>query len=141
MSKNFEGMMVGEFYVGSHTKDPPSREEWETILQDCERYNPRAGLFYTEGGSPSALQRKQLTDSLRRMKSPMKGAVLTESRIARVAITAINLFTRGASTAFAPREIDAALTHIGAPVEVWIDLKKALRELNRRLQINGPLEL
>lgn len=91
-------------------------------------------LVHTEGGSPSALQRKQLREFVER-HGAMRGAILTESVIARMAITAINLFSKGLSTPFAPSAIDDALVHLQTPKKDWAEAKAALAELKKELGI------
>jgi hypothetical protein len=135
MSKNMIGRLVGNFYVGVHTKHPPDQNEWELMFSDMGQGKPRGALFHTDGGAPSAFQRKQLRDFVVTYPHPLKGAILTDSVIARMAITAINLFTKGLSTPFAPYEIDAALTHLGVPKELWPEMKRVLAELKKELGI------
>jgi hypothetical protein len=135
MSKNLVGRLVGDFYIGVHTKHPPSQAEWELMFAMITQGKTKGALFHTEGGSPSAFQRKQLRDFVGTHPYPLKGSILTDSVVARMAITAINLFTKGLSTPFAPHDIDAALVNMGASKEQWPELKKALAELKQELGV------
>jgi hypothetical protein len=137
MAKNLVWRIVEHIYVGVHNTQPPSQTEWDAMLADLARDGAiKIALIHSEGGSPSALQRKQLRDVSREI-GVLRGAVLTGSVVARAAITAINLFSKNFSTAFPPHEVDAALSHLEAPREHWPLLKKELAALKRELSILG----
>jgi hypothetical protein len=65
-------------------------------------------------------------------------AVLTDSVVARSAITALNLFLGGKVKALAPHEIEEGLHYIGAPQAQWPAFKQALEDLKRELGLKPP---
>jgi hypothetical protein len=136
---NFSCQRVGQFVVGVHTSIHPTQEEWEQLL-DLARVPPEqhtGSLIYTEGGSPSALQRKQLRDAMVQAKiASQLSAVLTDSIIARTAITALNLFLGNRVRAFPSTAIDEGLTYIQAPLDVWPQIKQVLDELKLKVGAN-----
>jgi hypothetical protein len=140
MIKNLAWRFVEDVYVGAHTAKPPSQPEWDSMLEQVlQNGRIRVGLIYTEGGSPSALQRKQLRDVTERLN--MRGsAILTSSVVARAAITAINLFSKDFSAAFPPHHIENALRHLGVSVELWPTIKKELAAVKRELSITLYLQ-
>jgi hypothetical protein len=127
---NHTGKIVHGFTVFVHSKINPSTEEWQATCQLLSSAGGqlKGSLVYTEGGSPSATQRKQLRDAYQR-HTALPTAVMTESIVARTAITALNLFMTEKILPFPPSEIDNALRAIGAPEADWPDIKKALKEL------------
>src|SRR5690606_12922715 len=95
-SKNYLFRWVEGFLLAAHTATNPSHAEWGAMTTYVKSLRPdqlKGTLVYTEGGSPNALQRKQLRDAFlqgRGVSPP--SAVLTNSALARTAITALNLF-------------------------------------------------
>lgn len=129
---NFKCLRVDKFVVGVHTSIAPTQEEWEQLLA-LAKVPPdqhTGSLIYTEGGAPSALQRRQLRDVMIGNKiATQLSAVLTNSVIARTAITALNLFLNNRVRAFPLHAIDEGLLYIKAPPDLWPRLKQTLEEL------------
>jgi hypothetical protein len=126
-----------EFLVIVQTRNHPSNEEWARVLEAiCRGSEPiMGGLIFTEGGAPSALQRRQLRDTLVREKSEGQcTAVLTDSRVARMVVAALNLPLKNKIKAFAPQAEEEALLYIKAPPVLWSPLSQLLRELKTRIQ-------
>jgi hypothetical protein len=135
MKKTLAYCWVEGFIITVHTEQAPSSQERTTMVSDPRLASYTGALIYTLGGSPGALQRKQLRDAISSKETC--AAVLTSSAIARAAITALNLFTRNAIRAFAPSDLEQALTHLKAPESLRPQLKTALAQLKQELQILG----
>ena len=131
MGKNLAWSWVENFYVGVHTANTPFTQEWEAMISEINARKFSGSLIYTEGGAPSALQRKQLRDTIG--QTPMNTAVLTNSSIARTAITALNLFMRNPVRAFPPNDLEAALQYVQAPPRLWPTMKQELYALKQQL--------
>ena len=135
---NLISRRVDLFIIGVHTAAPPSAAEWEQLLElgRCAPPGHLGTLIYTEGGSPSALQRKQLRETMTQSKlESQRTAVLTDSLIARTAITALNIFLGGTLKAFSPTAVEAALSYLEAPTKVRPLLIQALEEMKSELGI------
>jgi hypothetical protein len=127
--------ITGQFFVAVHTAQNPTREEWDQFVGSIDS-TVKGSLIFTMGGSPSALQRKQMRDAMAQFKIIDKpSAILTDSIIARTAITAINAFTGGTARAFPLNAVNEALLYIKAPLELWPQLKQTLREFQSELGI------
>jgi hypothetical protein len=140
MSKNYAFQISDRFMIAVHNTLNAPTPDWNNYIEAI-LLSPVvvAGfLVYTEGGAPSAIQRKQLRDALiQRGNHTQPAGILTESIIARTAITALNLFLGGTVKAVPPHNIDEALTYIKAPPELWPQLKKTLDELKREIGISA----
>jgi hypothetical protein len=129
MAKTFLWKIVLGVHVNAFGANAPAASDWDEMIEQfvIRRGEIRGLLVHSEGGAPNAVQRKRIRESIPDMP---KAALLTQSVMARAAMTAINLFTKSFD-AFAPTDIDKALTYIKAPTEDWPALKKALEELKR----------
>ena len=137
MSRNFVWRIVGDVHVNAMTKDNPTFAEWEEMVTEFQQRGSEihALLIYTEGGAPNALQRKKLRDTQTTMP---QAAVLTNSIVARMAMTAINLFFDNKFKAFASEGIDEALRYLASPPTNWPEIKRALAELREQVKREGP---
>lgn len=124
--------------IAVHTAEHPTATEWNEVIELTTQSPVKfaGSLVYTEGGSPSALQRKQLRDALVQSGSEKQlTAVLTESIVARTAITALNLFLGGTVKPFPPNEIEEALRYINTPSSLWKTMQDNLKEMKHALGI------
>jgi hypothetical protein len=127
--------VVDPFILMAHTAANPTREEWSQFTGALTE-NIKGFLIYTRGGSPSALQRKQMRlimDVLKISETP--SAVLTEANSARDAVTALNLFFGGTVKTFPPEALEEALLYIKAPPQQWPQLKQTLYNLTQKLDL------
>jgi hypothetical protein len=102
---------VGSVVVVVHSPLPPTTAEWQHVI-DIYRNHPNVEvvrvLVYTEGGSPTAAQRADLTTAVSNRK--MQVAVVTASVLARAAGTAIAWLIPGLRI-FSPSDFEKALDH------------------------------
>jgi hypothetical protein len=136
MAKNLAWCFVERIYVGVHTIQPPSQEEWDAMLKDLSAHQATLAVVHTEGGSPSAFQRKQLRDISEQI-GLTRSVVLTSSAVARAVVTTFNLFSKGFASAFSPKQIDNALTYLEIAPNQWPAIKKEIVSRKRELSILG----
>jgi hypothetical protein len=102
-----------------HNALPPLAHEWNHNI-DVYRTHPNLDdvrvLVYTEGGSPNAAQRADLTAAVSNRK--MLVSIVTQSVLARAAGTAIAWLIPGLRI-FSPTDTEKALDHIGASPAQW----------------------
>lgn len=115
---NARGSMLFSFvdgvFVGVHTKDAPSAQDWRKHCLEIERRRneTRGVLVFTLGGGPSSKQREQMRDALHELKPPPT-AILTGSGLVRGIVTALNWFFGGQQiAAFEPDRLHDALHYL-----------------------------
>lgn len=129
MKKNIAWDVIDNFQITVHSKDPPSHEEWLAYIEHAKSLTPRGVLVYSEGGAPTALQRKMLRDNIESTTRESRVAILTRSVAMRLAITALNLFFDNRLKVFESHEVKEALRYIQAPEELWPALQKRMEAL------------
>jgi hypothetical protein len=95
-------------------------------------------IVVTEGGSPTAAQRAALSKVTDRYKNEAKVAVLTESVIARGALTALSWFAADVYRPFSPTDFDNALKYLGVS-SAAAEIKTAIRTLQEQLGIPASI--
>jgi hypothetical protein len=124
---------IGNFTVTVHNALPPLPAEWAEFVE-VHRTHPNPDqlrcLVYTEGGSPNAAQRSDLTAALPHKK--MKVSVVTTSVLARAAGTAIAWLVPNLRM-FSPADFEKALDHISASGIDRKLLRDAVDQMRREL--------
>jgi hypothetical protein len=104
----------GNIVVVVHNTLPPLPHEWNHMIE-VYKSHPLPDLLrclvFTEGGSPTAAQRADLTTALPNKKMPV--SVVTQSVLARAAGTAIAWLVPHLRI-FSPNDFEKALDHISA---------------------------
>lgn len=113
-----------------HGVDAPDDATWELAMKETAKQlatHPTkfAQLVVTDGGAPSATQRKRLAEATREARYPL--VVINTNPLIRGVITAISWMNPGIK-AFAPNKFKDAVAHVGCS-----DAATVLEEL-RRLQ-------
>ena len=125
-----------------HSKNPPSVEEWAALLE-FYKTSPLAlkgVLVYTEGGALSAFQRKQLRDVFTTGGRELPAtAILTDSTLVRLGITAFGLFIRGKIRAFELHNPAEALRYLGVPAHEYAVILREVRGLARQINARTPI--
>ncbi|MRG96033.1 hypothetical protein [Polyangium spumosum] len=130
---------VGDYFVLVHTAMAPTDEEWDEWMQ---HYTYASILVVTDGGAPTASQRKRMkmrVDELRALpgvpnrKEP-KVATVTASSFVRGVLTALRWFYHDAYAAFPPDHINQALTYLDVPPRYHIAMKTAVQTLRMQLK-------
>lgn len=90
----------------------PSQQDWEDSMMVFQQHQGRTTgvLVFTEGGAPNPSQRKQFAERYDKA-SAIPIAVVSDSALARGAITAFRWLGLVAMEAFAPGDLDKALEH------------------------------
>jgi hypothetical protein len=123
----------GNIVVVVHNTLPPLSHEWSHMIEVYRRHpNPDLlrCLVFTEGGSPTAAQRADLTTALPNKKMPV--SVVTQSVLARAAGTAIAWLVPHLRI-FSPNDFEKALDHIGAAGADRKIIRDTVDQLRREL--------
>jgi hypothetical protein len=109
--------------------EPVDDAEWGKLVAEIARRRAslRGVLVVTVGGTPSASQRAELTAALQGSSVP--AAILNDSMLVRMALTAINYFVRGLARQFSPDQLDAALLYLKVPESLWPQVRGAITDL------------
>jgi hypothetical protein len=126
--KTDHGFMV-QVVVGA-----PSDDEWRLLLEYLRTHKDsiRTALVFVHGDDGlTAKQRSDLADVLKTMRPGFRTAVMTESRVTRGVLTALNWMTKKQddSRAFPLSGFDDAMTFFRANAEE----SRAARELAKKL--------
>ena len=126
---------VGSFLVEAFGTEAVVEAEWGKLVAEIaqRRDGLRGVLVVTAGGTPSATQRAELTAALQGASVP--AAILNDSVLVRIALTAINYFVRGQARQFSPDQLDAALLYLKAPESSWPQIRDAITRLQAEV---GP---
>lgn len=145
--KNMAFQKVGDYIVLVHNAMAPTDEEWDEWMQ---HYTYESILIITDGGAPTASQRKRLktrVDELRASpgyvpnKKEPKVATVTASSFVRGVLTALRWFYHDAYAAFPPDHINQALTYLDVPPRYHIAMKTAVQTLRlalKKAKAGGP---
>jgi hypothetical protein len=132
----FRWCWVGDFVVEVCGEGEISRAEWGALLADLGRNRARLRgvLVETKGGAPTASQREELRVVLEQ-GTPLLAAILTDSKVARLALTALNYFLtqEARPRPFAPQDLDDALEYLQMPRTLWLECRKALQAMHGQL--------
>lgn len=124
---------VGNYLVEAFATDTVDKARWTELMGEiATRRASLQGVLVLPGSPvPSATQRGQLTEALG--GSTVRAAVLSDSALARTALTAINFFVQGQARAFAADQVDSALTHLGVPQDQRAQMRQAMATLQQEL--------
>ena len=104
---------VGRTLVVVHNKDYPTDAEWDAylkLLRDHLRERDRRSIVVTPGGAPSTKQRARMSEMAGDHMAPT--SVLTSSTAVQATVGALHLRNPDIR-AFAPEDMEGALTHLG----------------------------
>lgn len=113
--RNMACRRIGDsMIVLRENEDTPADEDWDAFLamlvHDRDRFPKLKILVMTEGGGPSAEQRKRLKVALD--GRPVRVACVTDSVKVRFIASSVALLNRQIRT-FSKSELDGAYTHLG----------------------------
>jgi hypothetical protein len=128
---------VGDYLVEASADEPISKPEWgELMAEIASRREHMQGVVVLAGATPpTATQRAELTEAL--AGASVHAAILTDSPVVRLALTAINFFVRGPGRAFAPDKIEDALAYLKVPSALVPEIRAALVRLKAELDAGG----
>jgi hypothetical protein len=121
---------VASTMVVVHEREDPTSEEWDAYIAACRQLGRRIKrvLVLTAGGSLNARQRKEVEALFG--KVPI--AVLTDSIVARGAVTALSWFNVPIA-AFPPSQVERALDHLQVPAVERAEVVAVLNRARARL--------
>jgi hypothetical protein len=118
--------------------------DWRLLLSDlgANRARLKGVLVLTKGWVPSASQRAELRAILEQ-GSPPRAAILTDSQLVRMALTALNFFLEREARPrpFALHQLDDALGYLRMPPSSWPECRKAIEQMQRELDVSTPRHL
>jgi hypothetical protein len=111
-------------------------EEWRTLLDYmlARKDSLKAVIAVVHGDSgPGSKQRAALAEVVKQFPAPAPFAMITESAIARAAVTAFNWIsnTKDVSGVFSPLEIDRALAFLRLKEREWGAVRALLASLDQ----------
>lgn len=125
--QDFVSTSRGEIMVVIHTSQPPSDLEWQEYVDgvaSCDLETMRS-IVITDGGAPSAQQRKAINDLLGGRQVP--GVVVSPSTFVRGVVTALSWFNPGLK-AYPHEDFDKACQYLELSLqeieEVWVTIHK-----------------
>jgi len=125
---------IGNIVVVVHNTLPPLAHEWNHMIE-VYKGHPLPDLLrclvFTEGGSPTAAQRADLTTALPNKKMPV--SVVTQSVLARAAGTAIAWLVPHLRI-FSPTDFEKALDHINVTGVDRKVIRDVVEQLRRELR-------
>ncbi len=117
------------FIVG---KDSPSAETWNAycdfIRKNLSRLHELRGLAITDGGGPTAAQRKELRAMFGNRDVPV--AVISDATVMRFIVSSLTLFNNAMRT-FSAGDLASAAAFLGAPASFSESLLKMLSDVRR----------
>jgi hypothetical protein len=121
----------GGLIIVVHPRTAPSDQEWEAYLAEYIKYDPEKllTLVLTDGGGPSAGQRKAVNDMLQGRTT--RAAVVTKSPIVRGVVSALGWFNPKIKT-FPPTNVDGALKYLGLQPAEFAHVRFQLKLLREK---------
>ncbi len=125
--QDFVSTSRGEIMVVIHTSRPPSDAEWKEYVDGVEslELETARSIVITDGGAPSAQQRKRLNDVLGGRQP--EGVVISPSTFVRGVVTALSWFNPGLK-AYPPEDFDKACQYLRlSPTEIeeiWLTIDR-----------------
>src|SRR5258708_1478611 len=115
MKRNLITSSVGSLLILRQSEDDPTDAEWDESLRQLNvllrtHGSKVAALVYTDGGTPSIVQRKRLQEALE--KTPIRAAVVSDNVKARFTSSTVALANRN-HRSFSIAELETAFIHLG----------------------------
>jgi hypothetical protein len=133
--KNMAFEMVGDLFILVHNKEVPTDAEWalytSALRSRTEDMDEIGTLIYTEGGGPTAAQRKALNDVLGGRTT--RAAVVSDASMVKMITTALGWFNPKIK-AFSPNESTEAFDYLGIPRSqinlIWSEIRRLRCDLD-----------
>jgi hypothetical protein len=130
--KNLAIKVIDRLFIVVYGTQDPSDEEWGDYLALAERHgiDQTMQLICTDGGEPTASQRRELNERLGGRTVPV--AVVSTSPRVRATVTALSWFNRRIK-AFPPSGLAEALEHLEIPASRTDLIAREIRTLRLEL--------
>jgi hypothetical protein len=121
---------AGGTMVVAHGPDNPGEAVWASFVATMKELRSEVGrvLVFSAGGSPNAKQRAHL----RQQVGTIHAAILTDSIVARGAVTALSWLGLSIA-AFAPPQVTGAMDYIGVPPDERELVRRTLGHVKARV--------
>jgi hypothetical protein len=135
MKKTMVAKVIDRLFLVVYGTANPTDEEWDAYLELVKRHgiDRTMQLIFTEGGEPSAPQRRKLNELLG--GHPVPVAVVSGSVRVRGTVTALSWFNRKIR-AFPPSAMHDAIAYLEIPASrqdlIEREMQKLRGELGRR---------
>jgi hypothetical protein len=130
MEKCLDFRTQGRLLVLRENARAPTDDDWKAFCAEIEKLRPRLkemrALVFTDGGGPTADQRKKLATAI--SGGDIQTAVITDRPMVRFIVSTIGLFNKGIRT-FQTREAPDAYAWLGLNTEDRQTIKSILRVL------------
>jgi hypothetical protein len=129
--KNVAFKLVDNVIVAAYGRNSPTDEEARQMAEFFRKIIDQPNLkslSYTEGGAPTATQRKLMQEVMKDRE--LLAAVVTSSALVRGIVTAVSWFNRQMK-AFSPLEERKAFEHLGIPESQFERFKSEARSLQQ----------
>jgi hypothetical protein len=130
--RNIAYEVIDRLFIVVYGVKDPSDEEWEAYLKLVQRHgiDRTMQLIFTEGGGPTAQQRRYLENILNGRAVPV--AVITTSPAIRVMVTAMSWLNRKIR-AFPPTGLADALAYLEVPQSRMELIEREMAKLHRSI--------
>jgi len=130
--RNMAFKVIDRLFIVVYGAHDPTDEEWIFYLQDVERHgiDRTMQLISTDGGGPTATQRRYLNELLAGRSVPV--AVMSSSSAIRGVVTALSWFNRKIR-AFAPSGLRDAIAYLEIPASRSDLIEREMNKLRRSL--------
>lgn len=130
--KNMALKVIDRLFIVVYGAHDPTDDEWWAYIEDVKRHGIERTmqLIFTEGGGPTATQRRYLNETLAGQSVPV--AVMSCCQSIRVMVTAMSWFNRKIRY-FPPTGLADALAYLEIPVSRGDLIAREMEKLRRSL--------
>jgi hypothetical protein len=132
--KNMAIKVIDRLFIVVYGTTDPTDEEWEDYIKLVQHHgiDRTMQLIFTDGGGPSATQRRYLNETLAGRFVPV--AVVSTSARIRMTVTGLSWFNRGIKY-FAPSSLREAIAYLEIPSSRTELIEREFSRL--RLELGG----
>ncbi len=131
--RNMAFKVIDRLFIVAYGSQNPTDDEWNAYLTDVERHgiDRTMQLIATDGGGPTAVQRRVLNDVLAGRAVPV--AVVSSSPRIRYVVTALSWFNRRIK-AFPPTSLRDAIAYLEIPASRAELIQREMTRLEEELE-------
>jgi hypothetical protein len=129
--------LVGRTFLVVHSLLPIDQTEWDGFVEAVATWDFDGMVIWSKQSAPNASQRTSVRKAHeRRGRVPLQ-ALLTDSPMAGVILSIINIFTGGKLKRFAPDDFAGAFAYLGVPPMEHDLVRAAIGRLRQELRKPG----
>jgi hypothetical protein len=124
-----------------HGASRPADGEWGVMIDLWVQHRPRALVVFTPRScpGPTAKQRSEVATAWKTIGDHVPMAMITESRVIRGMLTAMQWLTRQPATPYAPNKLEAACHALGIDEAACAALRAEALDMARHLGVEDEL--